>query len=484
MGNTQLDNSSSSQKLQYSLETDLTFIKKITDDRYGEVKVMQIKNSKPRELLALKTIMISTIRQCEEVFNQVILRKSMELPTIIRVRAVEKAEMDQYCSHYYKIYVLYEYCEKTLKEEIEKRQENSLTKQYFNEKEIYRLIDCILSALILFSKNQITHSDVRPYTIFLSENTEETVYKLNDIQFMSGLSAYTQFLMGMPDYDNCFLAPELFDQLGHRILQPHYIDIQKSDVFSLGMTALEAATLKKVFHCYDFDEFKVKENVILEYLEEVKLHYSFEFYSLLKNMLSLDLSSRFDYNGVYQALSIRQEQMKEQIKSPLEIHELSENHYQQIEEKPKQSHLPIEKRELIEKNEIKIEKNEIIEKNEKNEIYMNENNEVLDKRLFYDLSNLEVKINEALVKSQNAQQNFLHPDNEKIRSELKKDEYLEFLAKREEVIRKSAQTRESITKERKKKTVGLVDERDLLDSNKLYEMYLEEYEKLKNSQYA
>ena len=55
MGNSQLETSVSRQKLQYSLENDLIFIKKINDDHYGEVKIMQIKDS-PRQLVALKTI--------------------------------------------------------------------------------------------------------------------------------------------------------------------------------------------------------------------------------------------------------------------------------------------------------------------------------------------------------------------------------------------------------------------------------------------
>jgi len=446
--NSQLDTSVSRQKLQYSLEHDLTFIKKITDDRYGEIKVMQIKDSKPKEMVALKTIMASSVRDCEEIFEQVTLRKSLDLPTVVRIKVMDKTEMDQYCSHYFKIYVLYEYYEKTLKTEIEKREGKGFPKVHFEEMEIYHMIDCVLSALILFFNNQIIHLDIRPHTIFYSD---DGVFKLNDIQFMSGMNAYTQFLMGTPDYDNCFLAPELFDLLGHRILQPISKNYPKADVFSLGMTALEAATLRPVYHCYDFDEFVVKEAVIAEYLEDVKNRYSEKLYNLLKNMVRIDENLRFDYTMVYQSLSPRQEQINE---CPEED--------KLREEKPK-------------------------EKAPSKPIFEARNKEIsskVNKDLYQELNLLEEKIKEALMKSEDAQKNFLNPETQKMRTDLAKDEYFDFLAKREEVVRKSAQARESITMERKKKTVGMVDERELLDSNKLYEMYLEEYENLRNKEYS
>ena len=464
MGNSQLENSASRQKLQDALENDLLFLKKISDDRYGEIKILQIKNSKPREYVALKTILAATTQESHEIYEQVQNRKKLDLPTVIRIKAMEKIEMEHYCSHYYKIYVLYEYYDRTLKSEIEKR-----GKRFFNfaEVEIYHLIDCILSALILFSNNNIVHSDVRPYTVFLSE---DGVYKLNDIQFMSGLNAYTQFLMGNPDYDHCFLAPELFEQLGHRILQPVIQNNQKSDVFSLGMTALEAATLKPVYHCYDFDEFRLKEDMIMEYLEEVRTKYSEDLYNLLKNMLRIDVKLRFDYTSVFQSLSPRQEQIKEFHKESIplkdnddEEHHIikQEEHHVIKQEKPKENVPPPLPMEI--KKEFGTTK--------------------VNKGLYNELNLLEEKIKEALLKSEEAQKNFLLPETQKIRSELSKDEYFDFVAKREDVLRKSAQARESITQERKRKTVG-IDERDLLNSQKLYEMYLEEYENLRNKEYS
>ena len=463
MGNSQLETSVSRQKLQYSLENDLIFIKKINDDRYGEVKIMQIKDSKPRQLVALKTIMASSIRDCEEIFAQVSFRNTLDLPTITRVKAFDKAEMDQYCSHYFKIYVLYEYYEKSLKSEIEKREGKRFPKVHFAEIEIYHLIDCVLSALILFFKSNIVHSDIRPHTIFYSE---EGIYKLNDIQFMSGLNAYTQFLMGAPDYDNCFLSPELFDQLGHRILQPQTKNPQKSDIFSLGMTAIEAATLRSISSCYDFDSFTIKESVLSEYLDEVKQKYSEDLYNLLKNMVRIDEKLRFDYTMVYQSLSPRQEQMRE-------YHQESFNQ----EEVPPREDKPTKANNNLHIEESKVALPAVKERN-------HETTDTINRELWLELNALEERIKETMIRSEGTMQRFVGNDVQRMRDDLMNDEYFEFVAKREEVLRKSAQARESITMERKKKTVGMIDERDLLDSNKVYEMYLEEYENLKNKEYA
>lgn len=478
MGNSPLDSSLSKEKLQHSLENDLIFLKKVNDDRYGEVKVLQIKDSKPRELVALKTFITSTSKECEDLLTQISLRKKLDLPTIVRIKAFERAELQQYCSHYFKLYVVYEYHEKTLSSELDKRNGKYLQmKSSFAEVEIYHLIDCVLSALILFSNNGIPHSDIRPHTIFFSE---EGIFKLNDIQFMSGLNAYTQFLMGSPDPEQCFLAPELFDQLGHRILQPTLRDPQKADVFSLGMTALETALLHEVSSCYDFDVFRVKEDILIEFLDEVKVKYSEELFFLLKNMLLIDSDHRFDYNSVFQSLSPRQEQIKEFNKESFPLLIDQDDIPQNIrEERPKESFPKNLHEEIIQKGNLHGDLRAERDHSQKE----NKEDFLLEGVPYKDLDLLEISIKEALIRSEEAQRRFNDPDTQNIRLELQKDEYKEFLVKREEVIRKSAQARESITQERMKKTVGIIDERDLLDSNKLYEMYLEEYENLRNKEY-
>lgn len=61
--------------------------------------------------------------------------------------------------------------------------------------------------------------------------------------------------------DTCYLSPELFSALINRKIHPIY-DFQKSDVFSLGITILEAASLESIQNCYNYDTgLIIEENI-------------------------------------------------------------------------------------------------------------------------------------------------------------------------------------------------------------------------------
>ena len=80
-------------------------------------------------------------------------------------------------------------------------------------------------------------------------------------------------------------------------------DFQKSEVFSLGMIALEAATLENVQECYDMDRFLLNQDKIEELLKKVKVSYSLTVYCLIKDMLTLDHNMRPDYRTILRSLA-------------------------------------------------------------------------------------------------------------------------------------------------------------------------------------
>lgn len=187
-------------------DLDIQFKKDIDDERYGEVKIYSTRGLS--EDFAIKSLTYNT----KEAFKRTLLqgqrRLSLDLPTIIRMRKISFQEETDFCSNIYKIYFAYEYIPSTLGHQLIRRKKRRI---FFSEPEILHIIDCILSALIYFDSNDIRHGDLRPESVFLSK---DGIYKLNDIQFMVGLTAYRRFLMGVAD--KCYMAPELFANLKHR----------------------------------------------------------------------------------------------------------------------------------------------------------------------------------------------------------------------------------------------------------------------------
>ncbi len=68
------------------------------------------------------------------------------------------------------------------------------------------------------------------------------------------------FFLGNEE-DPCYLSPELLEYLKRRDHHPLY-DIEKSEVFSLGVTIFKAITFIDTTIIYDLDNFNINSNEI------------------------------------------------------------------------------------------------------------------------------------------------------------------------------------------------------------------------------
>jgi len=90
------------------------------------------------------------------------------------------------------------------------------------------------------------------------------------------------------------LSPQLFRGLLHRNLHPSY-NQHKNDIFSLGMVALEMASLVNVQTCYDFDNNTINFNLVNDYLTLVEKNYSNSLHYLIKSMLEPEEENRPEF---------------------------------------------------------------------------------------------------------------------------------------------------------------------------------------------
>ena len=297
MGNSLIEKK---QKINFNFQNNLTYIKTIYDERYGQIKIVQNKRNKS-EILAVKTKTLLNKIEYTKLIQNLKKRKQLELPTLLKLKDYEIEEFEEFCSVYYKVYFIYEFISRTLEDEIEQRKS---FKNYFTELELLHLIDCILSALIYFNNSNINHEDIQPHSIFLSN---EGIYKLNDIQFMSEVNSYNNFLIGYSE--SCYLSPELLYSLKIRDINPLH-DKQKSQIFSLGITVLECASLSSITNCYNFDSFTINEDTIEILLKKIESLYSKQFCLLLKNFLIINPDKRPNFNEILLKLTPHQIQLK------------------------------------------------------------------------------------------------------------------------------------------------------------------------------
>jgi serine/threonine protein kinase len=94
------------------------------------------------------------------------------------------------------------------------------------------------------------------------------------------------------------LSPELLNHYRRREVNPKY-DVYRADVYSLGMTLLQAATLRDPeTKYYDWPNEKILHKKIQDALLNLENDYSRELVDTIRQMLEEDEYSRPDFLGL------------------------------------------------------------------------------------------------------------------------------------------------------------------------------------------
>ncbi|EAS04515.1 protein kinase (macronuclear) [Tetrahymena thermophila SB210] len=272
------------------IEKTADFLKVAENENYGRFKLMQYRVSK-RQFALIERI-TSDFKEFENYCNEVDKRLKFDCQQLVRwIRAYRSCEKE-YCSSFFKVFVNLDYIPFTLHDQLESRKKR---KTHCGEKEIFTMIDSVLTGLIYLKSHNLNHKFIQPKTILYDQANR--VYLISDIQFLNGgISEYQQYLFGVPA-TSCYLSPQLLKALNHRQQIPEH-SISKSDVFSLGLCALEMATMKSIQNIYDFNDFKIYEDLLQQLLQEVQVIYSDHLSQLLIQMLSLTEVQRPDFDDL------------------------------------------------------------------------------------------------------------------------------------------------------------------------------------------
>ena len=188
----------------------------------------------------------------------------------------------------YEYYVIMELCDRDWEQEIFVRYQYH---EYYTEKELVNILGQIITTCALLQKNNISHRDIKPQNILYKKGQ----YKLCDFgeaKILSKKGIIIQKIRGT----EMFMSPILFFGLhdGEKPVEKIKHNTYKSDVYSLGMCALFAATLNFDCPC------KIRELKSMTRIEEIvnknlSENYSNNFISFILEMLEVNENIRPDF---------------------------------------------------------------------------------------------------------------------------------------------------------------------------------------------
>ena len=148
--------------------------------------------------------------------------------------------------------------------------------------------------------------------------TEATDYKIVDqgIFGKKGLPNYFGLIQGL-DNKNHYIAPEIFKSL--KSYKKYNFNLYKADVFSLGLSLIEASNLESLEKAYDWDKLAFNENLVNEGLNKIRNRYSDSLADILAKMTLLDDFVRPDFLSLDATLNPRRPEIRARLLKKLEV---------------------------------------------------------------------------------------------------------------------------------------------------------------------
>ena len=281
--------------------TDFKIIKQIGQGSFGQIFMVEDKKNKKNKY-ALKKIIASSEKEIKGLKQeyqilfdiQKNLNESKTKISIVNIYGLSTKQLDPTT---YVMYVLMELGNIDWEKEILERQKRQ---QYYSEKELMDILYVLVISLEKLQKENISHRDIKPQNILVFKNSNNSLcdkcYKLADFgeakELLSGNKpTEKQTLRGTELY----MSPLLFYGLRSRKIKKYIKhNPYKSDVFSLGLCILFAATL-----CFEslYDVRELQNNISIKIIIEkyLKKRYSYKIISIISNMLDINETTRDDF---------------------------------------------------------------------------------------------------------------------------------------------------------------------------------------------
>ena len=185
----------------------------------------------------------------------------------------------------YYYYEIIELAERDWEQEIIMRKKNL---NYYSEWELFIIMSQLVKALSLLQKNHITHRDIKIQNILII-NKKYKICDFGEARKLAQKGVIVQPARG----SELYMSPIQFFGLNQKVMQVQH-NTYKSDVFSLGMCILYAATLSDdcLYDIRELTDMNMIKNILESYLYK---RYSIGFIRLLLCLLEINEKKRPDF---------------------------------------------------------------------------------------------------------------------------------------------------------------------------------------------
>lgn len=195
-----------------------------------------------------------------------------------------------------------EHCPNTLASEIATKK---ATYFQYSEAELYTFIDCTLSGLMALSFKKLNHRDLSPTSVLLGEqqgDSKQRLYKIGCPLLMNPQTVEKSYskLTHAQRQQQVYFGPQMFEavsKLVNRAYSP-----EKNDVYSLGVIALEMATLEPIASIYNHSTGHINQLEVDKLLRVCRDRYSEKLTALLRDMLIYEDNRRPTFQEVFAIL--------------------------------------------------------------------------------------------------------------------------------------------------------------------------------------
>ena len=185
----------------------------------------------------------------------------------------------------YYFYEIMELAERDWEQEINMRKK---LMKYYTEKELFSIATQLIKALSLLQQNKITHRDIKLQNILLVRDK----YKICDFGESRTLNQKGNIVQPVRGSE-LYMSPILFSGLNQKLMHVTH-NTYKSDMFSLGMCILFAASLDSdcLYEIREMNDMNKIRNILMKYLSR---RYSNNFIEILLCMLEVKEKKRPDF---------------------------------------------------------------------------------------------------------------------------------------------------------------------------------------------
>ena len=237
------------------------------------------------EVYSMKKIFLSEELDLEDIIREYRLCYKLKNENIVEIIGLHNTKLD---STTFIVYILMEVGLTDWEKEIRTFSEKS---KNYTEEELINIIKQLVSALSFLQKKNVSHRDVKPHNVLVFK---DKIYKIADFGEAKQITKVTQNLqINTLRGTEMYMSPLLFNGL-----RTNQIDIKhnlfKSDVYSLGLCILYAATLNIdfIYEIRKYVDFNEVKKFIFDILNE---NYSQNFIQVVQKMLEINEKFRPDF---------------------------------------------------------------------------------------------------------------------------------------------------------------------------------------------